>query len=812
MRKMAKKIAYFLTVAACLPTAFFAVPKSAALTAHAQTTQTASNVQAEETTLISPSDYQQYLSLTNPMDAAACNGYMAIADENRIYVYDVSDGEYRKYEHTVNVSDPSKNNVMQVQFYGDDLYFLDGTFLYRLDPETLERSDVSIGAEYPKFPCSSFLIVEDALYYTNVKTTTAISCVTLDGAAEYTLDTVDGKPTIAFGGDELYYTDAGKYLRKVNPRTKEEKFVAVFSDDLVSMQIRNNVFICTTLGGDFYAYNLTELASEKDAAAIEPLARYTGNYTSLDLFGDYVYAVNSRSVRQYSLQDGAFTDFEICAASASPHRLDGGAESLLSHGKLFIADNGNSRISVYDTDAETFCAPISTNRPTDFAPVYLAGDENTLLAADQTTAVLYATTAENYGETLAAFDTFHGNLVGAANVYGKYYFVTDAGYYYVAEKRTDESAEPAADGWTVTGYEKTSTRTPALLTTDAYGYLYVASGTALYRFSEDTFLSTLFPEGEPYATLPAGTQKIAVDYNGDVYALANGKLQKAGGEPYPLNEPLVYSESATVAAFAFGIEDNATYLLYEENYLAKTGVLDLPTVKNIPVSGVDEGIFSQTTAAVEIVRLRTPAMVIDFTLNELSGAEVFPYENYSRRETPLAALKIGQTADGKHTLLAFYDEQARAYRSCLALTDDCIPLTEEEQTAYYVTYAQPKTMYASNEIPVYKFPHLSGLPTVTTLPRSAAISVLGEINDLDRSYYLVQYADGENVTHTGYVPKAYAVDFDPTPPTATERSYGATVSDTDAIWRLAFLLLGGAAILILIDVLIFRAMRPKKDD
>ena len=121
-------------------------------------------------------------------------------------------------------------------------------------------------------------------------------------------------------------------------------------------------------------------------------------------------------------------------------------------------------------------------------------------------------------------------------------------------------------------------------------------------------------------------------------------------------------------------------------------------------------------------------------------------------------------------------------------------------------------MYTSNEVPVYKFPHLSILPTVTTLARNTKISVLGEMNNLDYSYYLVQYTDDENLTHTGYVPKAYLIEFDPTPPTPETETYGEKNADKDGIWRLAFLLLGGAAVLILTDVLIFRAMRPKKDE
>ena len=177
----------------------------------------------------------------------------------------------------------------------------------------------------------------------------------------------------------------------------------------------------------------------------------------------------------------------------------------------------------------------------------------------------------------------------------------------------------------------------------------------------------------------------------------------------------------------------------------------------------------------------------------------------------MTALKIGETSNGKHAILAFYDAQERTYRTCLALAGDCAALTDEEKSAHYKTYGTPKTMYASNEVPVYKFPHLAGLPTVTDLARNTKITVLGEINDLDYSYYLVRY-ENEGVTYTGYVPQAYAIAFDPTPPTPETETYGNAESESDAVSRLAFLLLGGAAILILTDVLIFRALRKNKKD
>ncbi len=810
MKKSAKKTALLFSLTALITTA--AAFGFAQKSDNRQRTvaKAATTTSTQETSLVIPDNYQQYLSLSNPMDVAVCSDYMAIADSNKIHVYDVLDDTYRTYEHTVNQVDTSKNNVLELQFYEDDgLYFLDGTYLYLLNPETLQISNVSLTESDPKFPCDSFLIVDDVLYYTDAKTPASVSYITLNGKKAGTLDTVPDQPIIAFYGGELYYTSSAQMLYKVNPQTEEKAYIAAFPyDELVSMQIQNGIFIYSTRSGDFYAYNLAELAAthSTDDERIAPLAHFQGGYTSLTQFGEYVYAVKGSSICQYSLEKNAFTDFEICETSDSKHRVNNAAETLLAGDTLFIADNGNSRITVYDTQTEEFAQPI----PLDFAPQYLASDQTTLLAANGTRATLYALTAENYGAPIATFDSFNGTIVGAVNVYGNYYFATNSNYYYATAKTTDESG---VETWTLRESKKASTRYAKLLASDSYGYLYVASGSGVYRFTEDSFLSTT-TEGESLGImLPADTEKILIDYDGGVYALANGKLQKADADtPYPLNVPLVYNDSATIQSFAFGIEDNVTYVLYKENYLAKTSVLDLPTVKNIPVNGVDGKIFDDTTTNVEIVRLRNRAMLIDFDLSALSGADVFPYENYSRNEISQTTLKIGETTNGKHAILVFFDTETREYRACLALTTDCFALTEEEKAAHYQTYQTPKTMYVSNDIFVYKFPHLSGLPTMAEPSRNTAIKVVGEINDLDYSYYHVQYTDGDNVTHVGYIPKAYVIAFNPTPPTPETNVYGAKNSSKDDIRRLVLLLLGGTAILLLTDVLIFRAMRKNKEE
>lgn len=776
----------------------------------------------ETTSLLSPDSYEEYLSLQSPADVAVTDDYIAVADGNLIYLYDKTNETYRKYAHSVN-TESALNSVTKMQFGEDNrLYFRDASsFLYYVNADGLteenEPQPINTGV-----PCYTFSLYGEYIYFSNAQSPLSRTSINEPkvSTAEILVPSLHSTPQIAFWNGELYYTNGGTYLHKLNPEDPKNSStpVAIFKNEVFSMQIVDGVFACSVKDADgtdgnkvkynYYAYGLNELSSSErpeSATLVEyvtPLAFYDGYYGALCAFDKFVYAVEGSSIRQYSIQTSAFTDYEISNVSDSLHRINNGEETLLCGDVLYIADNGNRRISVYDVKRKHFGTPIAT----EIAPRYLAGDENTLLAANATQAVLYDLTPERYGETLAVFNNFHDGVVGATNVYGKYYFATESNYYYMAQ--TTET------GWQLTETKKTSTNYAKLLTSDAYGHLYVASNNSLarvYRFTESEFLDGVGSGTElENVRLPAQTKKFLVDYDGNVYALADGKIQKANeSEPYALNTPLVYSETATIASFAFGIEENETYVLYEENYAARTTLLNLPTVKNIPVNGLDAEIFDDSAATVEIVKISLSAMLIDFNLSALNEADVFPYLNYSRQTAPQRALKIAATKNGKHNVLVFYDKVKRDYRACLALVNDCTPLSDEEKKAVCKSYDVAQTGYLSNDIPVYKFPHLSGLPTVIELPRNTKISVLGEVNELDHSYYYVEYKDDTGVTHKGYIPQPYVIDFDPTPPQPETEIYGAKESDKDSAWQLAFLLLGGAAILLLTDVLIFRLIRKK---
>ena len=771
----------------------------------------------DETTLLSPNSYQEYLHLNAPTDVAATESYMAIADGNVIHLYHKKHG-YTQYVH--GSGSGAQFDIIKLQFDSENnLYFLDTERLHVLNAEDF-FDDPSLKATDTDTSCNTFCINGTTLYYTPA-TATQILRIELyqlalprdERPVNPPLATGLDAPSLAFGDGTLYYTSAkGKTLHKiVNPNHADyyQSDVAFFSSPIIhSMSVRENLFLCSDTSGNFYVYNLSDLAISKDATAVTPLYVHSGNTTkngstALSLYGDYVYAVKDKSICQFSTKDKQFTDFEICDGSNSVHRLQAPSESVLVGNKLYVADNGNDRISVYNTATQTFETPISTS----IEAKYLASDGDTVLIANGDEAALYDLSADNYGQLIPEFDDdFKGTLTGVTNVYGKYYFVTEGYYCYVASQESNWTLSEPKD-------KKNTSLTAKMLTSDVYGYLYVASGSGVYRFTETQFLDETYTanvDDSVCASLPSYAEKILVDYAGNVYALdSEGKLWNAGADtPYALNEPLVHTDTAKLSSFAFGIEDNVTYLVYEENYLAQTNALHLPTIKNIPTGDAYENIFLGDAAAFSVVKTEPNALIVEFDANELEGATEFPYLAYKRVPESLTALKIGESTP--YDVLATYDADTKEYKTCLVLSALCQPLDKAESEQYLKTYPKAETGYLTNKVSLYKYPHLQELPTLAKLPQGAQVTVLGEVNNLDYSYYHIEYVDENGNVLKGYVPQSYVAPCSGETDKAENLVYGTLEESKDSVWRLTYLILGTAVICILLDCLILR--KKHKDD
>ena len=231
--------------------------------------------------------------------------------------------------------------------------------------------------------------------------------------------------------------------------------------------------------------------------------------------------------------------------------------------------------------------------------------------------------------------------------------------------------------------------------------------------------------------------------------------------------------------------------------MVKTERLQLPTVQSIAVDGADESIFGSQTDGVQVVKIQKNALLIEFDLPSLQNATVFPYLAHKRNATETTALKLAET--DKYNAVAVFDETQNQYHTYLVLKTACTQLSAQE---YSVVYETGKTAYLTNSVNLYKFPYLCELLTAARLERGAEIVLLGEIGELDHEYYFIAYKTANGETKTGYIPQSYATDFNASPSQMQENGYGNAENNDDAVWRMTYLLLGLAAIAILVDFLI----------
>ncbi len=749
--------------------------------------------------LIAPASYEEYLILDEPSCVAVCENYTAIADGNRIYIFDKSVGVYKTYTHG---SGATQDDIKKMQFWGGNiLFFADngtGNNFYKLNAATLETA-----TEIPDIACGTFLIVGEDLYFTN--SSGSLFATTLQDAENDLPKTAllwNDVSSLAYYNDELYFVHAKFYLHKINPRViatpdVSKTLLTSFSQVVESMAITEGVLSCTTATGSFYAYALGDIATADPLLFVE-----NDGHQNAYPFGENVYVVQTdkKLVKTYSATEKAFTSYEISSNSASSHRLSGATDIALFGDCLYIADDGNARLSIYDTTTQTLDASFSLST----AVTYLSTDGETLCTASTTQAVLYTAT----GETLAAFDAFNGAITGVASVYGTHYIVTESNYFYAVSENSENV-------WERTEVKKTSTHPPQSLTADAQGNLYIKSGAYAYAFSEETFMQADGNGEKRLENLPTDVIELAVDYDGNIYTLGNGvtKYEKQADGTFTqtaidVSKRFVYGNPPTLTALAFGIERNAAYLLCNGNYLIQTENLRLPTVTDIPVNGADEKIFAQEEAAFEIVKTKPKTLLIAFDVNRLKGATSFPYLHFLRSEKARTALKIGEDSQGKYNLIAHFDETTSSYSTYLVAKDACETLSSED---YRVEYAESERTDAwlTNTVSLYKFPYLCDqLLVANALPRGSKVTLLGEIGELDHKYYRIAYTDENGTVLTGYIPQSYATTFDASPKPSNQTVLG-DASDTDGVWRLAYILLGLGAVCILVDFLL---LRKKKDD
>lgn len=731
------------------------------------------------------------MPLEAPSSVSVTEAFTTIADGNFLYLYDRAENAYFTYTHASAIS---KTELTE----DGTLYFLSSLRLYEISAEELKQNKQAEQVTV----CYDFTTENETLYYYD----SAQALLSSEGktlSLPYALQS--GSP-LAFENGLLYCvckTPNGLFtLYAVNPQTNSVNPIAGFTEALLSIAFEGNQLCAVTESGNFYAYPYAEL--DGTATLPAPIAQDEKGYLSLSAYNDLIYAVRGASIREYSTETASFTEYEIGSSSASPKRLNGASDLYLAETKLFIADAANERIAVYDTEANELAVQIET----DLTASVLASYGDTLLVASETKAALYSLTEKRYGTELLRLNETNGSIVGVASVYNRYYLLTDENYCYTLSEENG--------AWKATETQKnTVSLRPTAFTADVFGSLYILYDNGkLYRFTEQELL-TADANGAKIADGLQGVEKLALDYDCTLYALSGGALTKylpnadggyAPSERYAPDHGLVYDETPTIASFTFGVRNAYAYLLYEGDYLIKTDGLQIPVVSPIPVGNAKELLFGETAAEPPTaVQVSAGSILIEFDAEALQTATAFPYTAFARAQSALTAAKLGE--EGEYTMISAKNEQTGAFKTYLVKSESCetLPIS-----AYYTSFGEnAKTGYLTNGVSLYKYPYLTDILTVTELSRGAQVTLLGETVSLDHAYYYAQI-ETETGVKTGYIPKNFVNPFESATPQAETVVLGEEGANTDAIWRVAYLLLGSVLICILVDFLLLR--KPKNKD
>ena len=285
----------------------------------------------------------------------------------------------------------------------------------------------------------------------------------------------------------------------------------------------------------------------------------------------------------------------------------------------------------------------------------------------------------------------------------------------------------------------------------------------------------------------------------------------------PLSARLVYgqTETTTVNALTFNVYENAAYVLYDGNLVVSTQRLSLPTVQKIHTNAVEQTIFAEGNAEFKVVETKENAFLIQFDLQQLNdqylaqSVQSFPYLSHGRETETHVALMLGQA--GEYAVLAIFDKETHTYSNYLTKTRYFVQ--EKAESDYLVQYdeTQITTGYLTNALTLYKYPYLTGLLRVSSMGKNQAVRLVGEINYLDYDYYKIEIEDEEGNLLTGFIPKSYVTLFDGSPKPSETHTFGEQAPNEESIWRLTYLLLGAAAICVLLDLLILKR-KPKDDE
>lgn len=750
-----------------------------------------------ELELLMPETYEQYLELENPSDFAVNDNYIAVADKPasgnaRIYIYDRSDPDagYRVYEHTA----PATLTSLQFYTYGQEthLYFVSSGTSTLISHFAIDASGDYTATE-TSVSCVSFLIANDYLYYaTSTGGNITVARMNMEGfdfvGPEETLSLPDGltatniNPFFAQSyntGDDTVYFSANSSI------------CSVTGDSLTATeewQIKESIRSFAVVGAEDVYYSNTAtppylfLYSNGVSSEISRNGSQVENVPSMRLVGDTLYLLCGKNLQTYNPSSGTFDDYEIGKYSVSDVRLGGRAEISAYGGHMVIADAGNERVSVYDSQTNSYAYLHNLG----YTPGAVCAGKDIFLIADNEANKLYiyrydALSQENTAPAAETEIALGSDMLDGAYSFGCFYLLTDG---------SESNAAIVTEDYQLTNV--LFARSYSQIAADLLGNLYLMSGGAVYSTDKNDFSAGTVASRSIH-TFESVPIDLAVDYTGLLCAITpdavtTHKSTETESTVYSITEALdslVYSAGTPLPqSFVFDVITGDCYLL-GDGFIAKVSGIDAASLHNLSAEGVYDDLFTAAPAADSAASgmlITAPAGTVAVSLDtdslKDSGRTTLNCGDYRRLESARTGVVLSQCGYGTIVLFHTGDETTSPirhdYEICLLLNTDDDMLA----SGYFLTkgdgYDYTGSATVSNNVGVYRFPVMRIGATadegntgntyetfglITKLERGQQVTLLGYIADqsgaLDSDYYFVSYTDTQGQTAHGYIPAAY---------------------------------------------------------
>lgn len=522
-----------------------------------------------------PSTHFEYYELSSPIDVCEDENNIYIAETNAIIKYDKALQEYERF------SLPSMT-ITKIGCYGNKVYFLSSSALYRVSPEEFDKYD-SVAQSV-----STCFYISDKLY-TNTSSDIVISSFNEETGAFDVKETQSlGKTTtLAVNQKEgemytaLYYFDESSCYALYRNGVNEKLFDASVS----FAQYYNGKIYFVTSGG-LSAYS----TENKTTISLTELDEDKANTSGFYIFQDRVLICykDINLIKEFDLKTYKFTDRVVTTYSDKQNRLPKSVKEVVADGDyLYVLTQNSSSIFELMKFSTTEKEYYKLDADLSFYPKSFAVSGNAILLANGTDTIkIFEQGEEKNGiisceEKYSLQGTNANNVVSVDSFEGNFYIIKNTTVISSKQYPTVIKVEKTAKKYNINvndyKYFEQKEGTAKTCTINAFGEIFIMMTDG--NIVKYDLINDLWENSD--VTVPVKATKIQADFENLYYSLDEKIINAKTQETYEIEKNKNYG-NGNLISFEFNSDLSKVFFLYE-GYLIYTLDLPLKTPNNFEI-------------------------------------------------------------------------------------------------------------------------------------------------------------------------------------------------------------------------------------